>query len=148
MLQPAECVTNRIALTNYLKNKVQSALPLRIEVSLTSSNWVTAYVQPRSASGDETHFMVVRAAGGTNEYVVESVINGVVTRVKFEGASAAVPIGGSEFTLADVGMEFLRWPTQRLLVKEVFHSQSCDKLESIAPADWTNGYVRVVSWFA
>lgn len=58
-----------------------------------------------------------------------------------------IPFAGSDFWLADLGMEFLQWPTQRLLKKEICRSQSCDKLESIAPSGQTNGYVRVLSWF-
>jgi len=63
------------------------------------------------------------------------------------GGEAFTPIAGSDFTLADVGMEFLHWPTQRLLKKEVRRTQSCDKLESIAPHGWPGDYVRVLSWF-
>jgi hypothetical protein len=44
-------------------------------------------------------------------------------------------------------MEFLNWPTQRLLKREICRGQSCDKLESRAPAGQTNGYTRVVAWF-
>jgi hypothetical protein len=68
-------------------------------------------------------------------------------RKKLAGEQAFIPFAGSDFWLADLGMEFLQWPTQRLLKKELCRGQSCDKLESIAPAGQTNGYVRVVAWF-
>lgn len=146
-LRPAEGVTNTVALTNLVKNKFQFAVPLRIEVSVSESNWTTSYVQVGAAGNAEKCFVVVRHLNGPSDYYVETVTNGVTARAVFQGQDAAVPVAGSDFTLSDVGMEFLRWPAQRLLVKEVFHSQSCDKLESVAPEGWTNGYVRVVSWF-
>ena len=58
-----------------------------------------------------------------------------------------VPFAGTDFWVADLGMEFLRWPSQTLLKKELRRGQSCNKLESIAPPGWTNGYVRVVGWY-
>jgi hypothetical protein len=146
-LQPAGGITNSAVLTNLVKKKFQSKVPLRIEVSVTESNWVTAYVQLGATNHDEVRFVVVRNLNGANEYYVESMTNGVRSRQTFRGQDAVVPIAGSDFTLADVGMEFLRWPTQRLLKKEVCRTQACDMLESIAPEGWTNGYVRVVSWF-
>jgi hypothetical protein len=146
-LQPAGGVTNGATLTNYLRKKFQSAVPLRLEVSVTESNWTTAYVQLDENSHDAARFVVVRNLSGPNEYYVESRTNGVRSRETYEGQAALVPIAGSQFTLADVGMEFLRWPTQRLLTKEICRTQACDKLESVAPEGWTNGYVRVISWF-
>ena len=40
-----------------------------------------------------------------------------------------------------------RTPTSPPSTTPVRRGQSCDKLESLAPAGQTNGYVRVVSWF-
>ena len=56
------------------------------------------------------------------------------------------PFAGSDFWLADLGLEFLHWPGQRLLKKELRSSQSCYVLESKNPAPTTNGYSRIVSW--
>ncbi len=56
------------------------------------------------------------------------------------------PFAGSDFWIGDLGLEFLHWPAQRLLKKEMRHSKSCDVLESINPAPVPGGYARVVSW--
>jgi hypothetical protein len=146
-LQPAEGMTNSAMLTNTIKRKLQFVVPLRIDVSVTESNWTTCYAQLGTNGNVEKRFIVVRSPAGANDYFVESITNGFTAKQELRGPDAAVPIAGSDFTLADVGMEFLRWPTQRLLSKEICRSQSCDKLESLAPPGWTNEYVRVVSWF-
>jgi hypothetical protein len=57
-----------------------------------------------------------------------------------------VPFAGSDFWIADLGLEFLHWPKQRLLRKEMRHSQFCHVLESSNPGAGTNGYARVVAW--
>ena len=57
-----------------------------------------------------------------------------------------IPFAGSDFWVADLGLEFLHWPHQRLLKKEMRHSKSCDVLESVNPAPVPGGYARVVSW--
>lgn len=58
------------------------------------------------------------------------------------------PFAGSDFWVADLGLEFFHWPQQKLLKKEVKRSQGCTVLESTNPNPSTNGYSRVVSWIA
>lgn len=144
-LQPADGMTNTATLTNFVRRKPQFAVPLRIEVSVTGSNWTTSYVH--TDGRNEERYVAVRNLGGANEYRVVSTTNGVVSSRTLHGQAAMMPIAKSDFTLADVGMEFLHWPTQRVLAREVCRTQSCNKLESIAPPGWTNGYTRVLSWF-
>lgn len=53
---------------------------------------------------------------------------------------------GSDFWVGDLGLEFLRWPVQRLLMKDIRRGQSCNVLESINTNAHAGGYSRVVSW--
>ena len=57
-----------------------------------------------------------------------------------------MPFAGSDFWLADLGLEFLHWPGQRLLKKEMRRGQSCNVLESVDTQPAAGGYSRVVSW--
>jgi len=50
--------------------------------------------------------------------------------------------------VADLGLEFLHWPGQRLLKKEVRRNKFCDVLESVNPEPTTSGYSRIVSWIS
>ena len=57
------------------------------------------------------------------------------------------PFAGSDFWIADLGLEFLHWPKQRLLERNVIkHHKACRVLESINPSPVPGGYARVVSW--
>ena len=67
-------------------------------------------------------------------------------RKAFSGNETMVPFAGSDFWLADLGLEFLNWPTQRLLRKEIRRGQSCAVLESVNPHPAPGAYSRVVSW--
>jgi len=62
------------------------------------------------------------------------------------GNAAMIPFAGSDFWLADLGLEFFHWPEQKLLRKEVKRSRGCSVLQSTNPNPSTNGYSRVVSW--
>jgi hypothetical protein len=62
------------------------------------------------------------------------------------GSTLMMPFAGSDFWVADLGLEFFHWPAQKVLKKEVKRSRGCTVLESTNPNPSTNGYARVVSW--
>ena len=62
------------------------------------------------------------------------------------GNETMIPFAGSDFWVADLGLEFLHWPQQRLLRKEMRRSRFCDMLESSNPKPTPQGYSRVISW--
>jgi len=59
---------------------------------------------------------------------------------------STIPFAGSDFLLADLGLEFFHWPGQKVLKREVHSSRGCTVLESTNPNPSTNGYSRVMSW--
>lgn len=62
------------------------------------------------------------------------------------GEKIMAPFVGSDFWVADLGLEFFHWPEQKILKKENRRSRACNVLESTNPNPSTNGYSRVVSW--
>jgi hypothetical protein len=54
----------------------------------------------------------------------------------------------SDFSLADLGLEFFHWPDQKVLPKttNLKRGRAYTLLESTNPDPGTNGYSRVVSW--
>ena len=57
-----------------------------------------------------------------------------------------IPFAGSDFWLADLGLEFFHWPEQKVLRSELRKTRLCRVLESVNPQPATNAYSRVVSW--
>ena len=63
-----------------------------------------------------------------------------------DGAEIHVNFAGSSFTIADLGLEFLHWPSQVVLKTQRRKSRLCDLLESKNPKPAKGEYHRVLSW--
>jgi hypothetical protein len=61
-------------------------------------------------------------------------------------ADLTIPFAGSDFCVADLGLEFFHWPGQKVLKKEIHRSRGCTVLESTNPHPTIDGYARVDSW--
>src|SRR6185436_20556371 len=59
---------------------------------------------------------------------------------------AARPLGSSDFWLTDLGMDFLHWPSQRIIKTQMIKSRWCNVLESINPNPAPGQYARIISW--
>jgi hypothetical protein len=59
-----------------------------------------------------------------------------------------LPFAGSDFWAVDLGLDFLHWPEQRVLRKQMRKGLSCDVLQSINPQPGKDGYSKVLSWIA
>ncbi|MGD0087807.1 MAG: outer membrane lipoprotein-sorting protein [Verrucomicrobiota bacterium] len=56
------------------------------------------------------------------------------------------PFAGSDFWIADLGLDFFHWPEQKILKHEMRRGRACQVLESTNPDPTPAGYSRVVSW--
>jgi hypothetical protein len=63
-----------------------------------------------------------------------------------QGTNLFQPFAGSDFFLADLGLEFLHWPSQKVVKKEMRKSRACRVVESLNPNPGIGGYSRVLSW--
>jgi hypothetical protein len=125
-------------------------IPVRFEITATPTNWVSVYETLASESRPGgLRLTVVHSDERPNRYeLFDPATTGTTNALAKELAPGQImaPFAGSDFWIADLGLEFLHWPKQRLLKKEMRHSKSCDVLESINPAPVPGGYARVVSW--
>jgi hypothetical protein len=113
---------------------------LRCEIRATATNWSMTY---DAAIGNGERLVIVRADDQPNQYQFHAQ-NG--KEVSLSGNETMFPLAGSDFWIADLGQEFLHWPQQKVLRKEIKRSQGCTVLESTNPHPTTSGYARVVSW--
>ncbi len=125
-------------------------MPVRFELFSTPTNWVSIYeAGPDGARRDRTQLRVIHSGTVPNQYLlgVASGTNAPCAALKeLRPSEAMIPFAGSDFWVADLGLEFLHWPQQRVLKKEMRRSQFCAKLESVNPSPAPGGYVRVVAW--
>jgi len=96
---------------------------------------------------------VAHTEGGPNRYWHSRAGNGAAAPesgpVALAGDKAMVPFANSDFWLADLGLEFLHWPEQRIVHEariKMRKSRPCNVLESINPRPDASGYTRVRSW--
>jgi hypothetical protein len=126
-------------------------IPLRFEITATPTNWMSVYetLTPVGGPGGE-RLTVIHTPGQPNQYQLLNSAGAAATNFGpkvLTPDETMIPFAGSDFWVADLGLEFLRWPRQRLLKKEMRHSKSCEVLESVNPHPAPGGYARVVSWF-
>jgi YD repeat-containing protein len=138
--RPTENFTNTGVLHIRPAQGPRTDIPLRCEIKVTATNWAMIY---DAAVGAGEGVVITHADAQPNHYQFHAQ-NGKL--VGLSGDQLMVPLAGSDFWIADLGQEFLHWPGQKLLRKEVKRSRGCSVLESTNPHPGASGYARVVSW--
>lgn len=124
------------------------ALPVRLDVYEASPGWRAVY-QAFEPTGAITQTLVVHYApdGSTRyEFTVSEPGGGRVEVRNLSGDEAVLPFADSDFWLVDLGLEFLRWPHQRVLRSETRKGRPCRVLESRPARVRADNYARVLSW--
>ena len=148
--RPAQTGTNTGRVKIRDSEGKEREIPVRFEVTSTSSNWVSRYETLPSAGGfGGQKLTIIHTGAQPNRYELSGPVaagtSNLVAR-QLPPHEIMAPFADSDFWIADLGLEFLHWPKQRLLKKTMRHSKSCNVLESINPAPVPGGYARVVAW--
>ena len=115
-------------------------VPIRFETTISPTNWTSIY----RSSGPNTTLRIVHTDRSPNAYFLSSDTN---TAQQLAPADIMSPFASSDFWPADLGLEFLHWPTQHLIKKEMYSSRFCNVLESSTSDAPAKGYSRVRAWF-
>ncbi len=118
-------------------------VPVVSRITAGTNSWQSTYVA--SPSNHTEVLVVIHTLGQPNQYRLASL----------EGTNAPVHnpppcdhiwtrFAGSDFLLADLGLEFFHWPHQVLVQNEMRKNRACHVLQS-RPAV-TNNYALVLSW--
>lgn len=150
--KPAQDTTNTGVLNIRPAHGTATNIFIRFEARTGGDQWETIYTASRTPGA--TPFVRLRVAhktGAPNEYFLSenkngSIQNGNSTEKNLTGNEAQLSFAGSDFAISDLGLEFLHWPDQRVLRKEIRRGQSCDVLQSINPKPAPGAYSRVISW--
>jgi hypothetical protein len=119
------------------RNKQVTRVPVVCRVILKGAAWATIYETSATADIGAEKLVVTHNTNGSNEYSY--------ARASGPGEAAGKPapvpaadtdmeLAGSDFSLADLGLEFLHWPQQERLPDETRLGQACFVLESRNPA--------------
>ena len=122
-------------------------IPIRVTVQVFEDRWLNFYEALAPGKGDRIDRLTIVHRPGKPSRYYQSAPDGLdqATPLTAE-ALAGLRFAGSDFWAGDLGLEFLAWPGQRVLMKDMRSGQSCNVLESTTPQPLANGYARVVSW--
>jgi hypothetical protein len=125
--------------------RVETAVVFEIQVTPTKVVGIYTAKSFRGGIGSQA-LSVAHGGTATNGYTLRTDLDGSARFQNLAGAETMIPFADSDFWVADLGLEFFHWPTQKVLKHEMRRGQACKKLESTNPEPSTNGYSRVVSW--
>jgi len=144
--QPAENFTNAGVLIIQNGDGQRSEIPVRFQTAMSADRWSTTY--ETTSGSNRTTLVVTHEADKPNQYKLyhELTLGGHSPEV-LTGNETMIPFVGSDFWVADLGLEFFHWPQQKILKPyEMRRGRSCKVLESTEPNPSPQGYSRVVSW--
>jgi hypothetical protein len=148
--KPAQNSTNTGVMTIRRKDNRRTQIPIVFTLQITPTNWIneyqaqtTNYVFRISVYHTDSQPNIYYSSGYTLSGTIR-VVSTLPGRIR--GPNTLAPFAGSDFSIADLGLEFFHWPEQHLIKKEMKRSRSCRVLESINPHPVPGGYSRVKSW--
>jgi len=146
-LRPAENFANAGVLKFRDSKRKRSQTRIQFEFLVTSTNVVGIYTAKKIRGGISSQTLTI-AHNGTapNGYLLRTDIGDSTRSQNLSGAETMISFADSDFWVADLGLEFLHWPAQKVLKREMRRGQACKVLESTNPEPSTSGYSRVVSW--
>jgi hypothetical protein len=126
-------------------NKTQ--VPVTCQVKLHEGTWETIYQTAATPTAGAERLVISHSTNGPNRYLYARAPKPgapLPEATPVLPANLDAPFGGSDFSLGELGLDFLHWPGQCKLKGEMRLGQACYVLESTRPQ--TNGIVRIKSW--
>lgn len=138
-------------ITGMLKVRAPSRkmdLPVRAQVVMEGDKWKTSYTTKGTSNAPAFQVLVIHATNSPNQYFFSQAKDNsgpVPEPVALQNTEPQnVSLAGSDFSLADLGLDFLHWPEQNRLTGELRLGRDCYLLESRNPK--AGEMVRVKSW--
>ncbi len=127
------------------KNHREIRVPVRFQIICSPTNFLNVYETIGSNSnGPGMKLTIVHTSDRPNEYWLNQPLDAPAR--KLGSAELWLPFAGSDFSAADLGLEFLHWPEQRVFRKGMTRNVFCHGLESTNPQPSSGGYSAVRSW--
>jgi hypothetical protein len=141
--RPEQTFTNAL-LRIRERDREERKVIVRLQTSIGSQNWSATYAaDPAAVSTGVTKAVITHNGHNGNDYKITDATG---TTKTISPAETNIPFANSDFSIADLGLEFLHWPEQRITKKEMYSSRFCAILESTDPHPVKGGYARVRSW--
>jgi hypothetical protein len=123
-------------------------VPVVCRVVIRNGAWETDYDTAATADSGAETLIVIHHTNAPSEYLYARAPAPSAALPKpaplSPAEAAATPLAGSDFSAADLGLEFLHWPQQRQFKSEMHLGQWCYVLESRDPD--AKFILRVISY--
>jgi len=144
-IRPEENMTQTLLFKISDENDKETQVPVRFEILCTPTNIINSYTALHSGgSPPGMKLTIVHAENQPNEYWLSHPADAKPRKLTPEELS--LPFAGSDFWAADLGLEFLQWPEQRVIRNQMRRYVFCQMLESVNPHPTPGGYSKIVSW--
>ncbi len=124
-------------------------VPLKYSIQAGEPSWQGIYETQATAQTRAEKLVVIHTPDLPNRYLLaqtEGPASSFPDPVLLTNANGAIPYAGSDFWVVDLGLEFLYWPQQQLVKKEMRKGRACKVVESLNPLPAAGAYSRVLSW--
>jgi hypothetical protein len=135
-MRPAENSTNTGTLQIRYGNGIRAGISVKFRTIVTATNWLVIYETTSEAY--RVKLIVIHSDDQPNRYQFRE--------SDLPENEIMAPFAGSDFWIADLGLDFFHWPEQKILKHEMRRGRACQVLESTNPDPTPAGYSRVVSW--
>jgi Outer membrane lipoprotein-sorting protein len=130
----------------------RTRIPFHYQFISGEKVWHNVYETKPDGHVAAEKLVIVHTEGQPNRYLhsrASGADGPVAEPVALTGDQAMAPFANSDFWLADLGLEFLHWPEQRIVEEahiRMRKGRPCKVLESINSTPGAAGYTRVRSW--
>ena len=130
----------------------RTKVPFRYRCIPGDKSWQNIYETDAHGPVPAEKLVVIHTEGRSNRYLrsrADGTSSALAEPVALTGDKAMGPFADSDFWLADLGLEFLHWPEQRIVEEakiKMRKGRPCKVLESVNPRPGAVGYTRVRSW--
>jgi hypothetical protein len=148
-VKPEEPVSWEGILKIFNRPRKVPPVPIKSQLTLGKTNWTVTYTTAPTDTNLAEKFIIVFSTNGPNHYFyarADKPGTAPGEPKEISGAEADIPIGGSDFWLSDLGLEFLHWPDQMRLRGDIHDSRGRYVLVSTNPNPGPGGYLRVKTW--
>jgi hypothetical protein len=148
---PAQDIISQGVLAIRERDGRKTQVPIKFFVIRGEHRWTSIYEALTTNQSPWERLEIVHTPGVpvvTNEYRLQKALpdGHWGPPMVIPNQETAFAFAGSDFWVADLGLEFFHWPEQRFLKKEMRKSRTCNVLESINPHPSAGNYARVISW--
>lgn len=135
-----------------LKNRDEkgkrSEVAVKLNVVISKESWQDIYQSQPAGDIPAQTLIVKHLDDGPNQYYLakHSPSDPNATPRLLEPGELYTTFAGSQFWIADLGLEFFHWPAHAIVKNETRQGRSCRVVESRNPGGETGGYSKVRSW--